>query len=79
MTQGLVDLDWVHWDEGEFRLSGEAVRAPEEEGAVYVYVPAGYRPQDDRHAELAGADCVRVPVEFRRAREKWSVRFCRAT
>lgn len=78
VTQGLVDLDRVCWDEEKLMLSGEAVRAPGEEGAVYVYVPEGFRVvRDGSQAEAVAADCVRVPVEFSRARERWAVRFRR--
>jgi len=77
VTQGLVDLEGVRWDQDELKLSGEAVRAPGDEGAVYVYVPEGFEPQDGSQAEVVAAGCVKVPVEFARARERWAVRFRR--
>ena len=77
VTQGLVDLDRVRWNGRTLALSGDALRAPGEQGAVYVFVPAGYRLREGSTAEAVTEDCVKAPVDFREAREAWSVAFRR--
>lgn len=75
LTQGLVDLEDVRWDGRKRELSGTAVRAPGEQGAVYVYVPEGYELDADAAAEVISPECVRVPLKFRSARKAWVVKF----
>jgi len=77
VTQGLVELAAVKWDGRRGELSGEAARAPGASGAVYVYVPAGYRLRDGDGATTIAEDCVRVPISFTEARAPWAVRFTR--
>jgi hypothetical protein len=75
VTQGLVELDRVKWNERGRELSGEAIRAPEEEGALFVYLPKEFRLAAGSEAEMVASNVARVPLHFRLAREKWSVRF----
>jgi hypothetical protein len=75
ITQGLVELDKVKWNAQKRELSGEAIRAPGEQGAVHVYVPAGYALRAGSQAETVARDCVKVPIEFAAMRAKWAVRF----
>ena len=78
VTQGLVELSDVRWDEEKLTLSGEALRAPGGEGTVYVWVPEGLALGDGQRAQLHGSQCVAVPVTFTEAQQRWSVRFARA-
>ena len=75
VTQGLVDLEDVRWDGRKRQLSGTAVRAPGENGAVYVYIPEGYELHADSAGEMISPECVRVPLTFRGARKTWAVKF----
>ncbi len=77
VTQGLVDLDRVRWDGRRLELSGAAIRAPQEQGTVFVSVPEGYTLREGSAGEMVSAGCVRVPVVFDEARAPWSVRFRR--
>ena len=75
VTQGLVELDRIEWDGGERELSGEAIRAPEEDGVAFVYVPEPFRLAADNEAAMVGPNVARLPVRFSDARETWSARF----
>ena len=75
VTQGLVELDRITWDEQERELSGEAIRAPGEEGAVFVYMPEQFCLAPGRDAASVGPHVVRLPIHFAGTRETWSVRF----
>ncbi len=78
ITQGLVDLENVRWDGRKRELSGTAVRAPGEQGAVYVYVPEGYGLHAASAGEGISPECVRVDLKFRGARKAWVVKFHKA-
>ncbi len=78
VTQGLVDLEDVRWDGRKRELSGTAVRAPGERGAVYLYVPEGYTLHADSAGEIISPECVRVDIRFRGTRKAWSVEFRQA-
>ncbi|MGE5530655.1 MAG: hypothetical protein ACM3VW_00890 [Bacteroidota bacterium] len=75
VTQGLVELDKVKWNESKLQLSGEAIRAPEEQGAIFVYLPKQFRPATNSKAEMVAPGVAKLNVSFSRPREKWSLRF----
>ena len=74
VTQGLVDLADVAWDPERLALRGTGVRAPDETGAVFVYVPPGFRTDDPQPSEAV----ARVDLRFVQTREPWELRFRRA-
>lgn len=77
VTQGLVELDRVAWNPRTLELSGQARRAPGEQGAVFIYVPPGYALRPGSPATTLSPDCVRLPVDFPTATAAWTVGFAR--
>ncbi len=78
VTQGLVELTDVLWDEEKLTLSGQAQRAPGAEGTVLVWVPDGYAVAAGQEVRERGPRCIAVPVHFDEARRGWSAHFERA-
>lgn len=74
VTQGLVDLPEVRWDEAAGTLSGVAARAPEESGTVLVYLPPGWALAADDAAEMVAPCVARVHIDFTEERAPWSLR-----
>lgn len=77
VTQGLVDLRDVRWDEEAATLSGVAIRAPEESGTLAVYLPPGWAPAEGAGAELIAPCVARLRIDFVAAEEPWSLRCMR--
>lgn len=77
VTQGLVDLQDVRWDEGTSTLSGVAARAPEESGTLMVYLPPGWALAEGEAAEMIAPCVAQVRVDFTVEHEPWSVRCAR--
>lgn len=76
VTQGLVELERVKWNEEQRELTGEAVRAPGERGAIFIYVPKDFRlAAGSSEAEMVAPGVAKLTVSFNQARRKWSVRF----
>lgn len=78
VTQGLVELSDVVWDEEKLTLSGQAERAPGASGNVLVWVPDGYVVAAGQEVRERGPRCIAAPVQFDEARHGWSVHFERA-
>ncbi len=78
LTQGLVELTDVVWDEEKLTLSGQAERAPGAEGTVLVWVPDGYAVAAGQEVRDRGPRCIAVPVQFDEARHGWSAHFEKA-
>jgi len=78
VTQGLVELSDVRWDEEKLTLSGQAERAPGAEGTVYIWVPDGYAVAAGQEVRERGPRCIAAPIQFDEARHGWSVHFERA-
>ena len=72
VTQGLVDLRDVRWDEEAATLSGVAIRAPEESGTPAVCLPPGWAPVRAWVPSVA-----RLRIDFVAAEEPWSLRCMR--
>ena len=75
VTQGLVELGKVKWNESKLQLSGEAIRAPQEQGAVFIYLPKQFRLATGSEAEMIAPGVAKLTVNFDQPREKWSLRF----
>ncbi len=78
ITQGLVDLENVRWDDSSLTLSGEAIRAPQAQGTLFIYLPPGYALANAHATETIGPQCVALKVTFASARQKWSLAFQQA-
>jgi hypothetical protein len=78
VTQGLVELSDVRWDEEKLTLSGQAERAPGAAGNVLVWVPDGYAVTAGQEVHERGPRCTAVPVQFDEAQHGWSAHFERA-
>jgi len=77
VTQGLVDLRDVRWDADTLTLSGTAVRAPGETGAVAIYLPPGFGVAGGQVVRMAGARVAWLDLEFAEAEASWSLRLIR--
>lgn len=77
VTQGLVDVRDVRWDERAATLSGVAIRAPEESGTLTVYLPPGWALAEGEAAEMIAPCVARLRIDFADGHQPWSLRCAR--
>jgi hypothetical protein len=74
-TQGGVDLADVRYDAKTRTLRGTARRQKGSRGSIMIYVPDGFAARRARGLKAKGRNLVVLPLVFRGAEEKWSVKF----
>lgn len=77
LSQGLVELAGLSWDEGEGRLAGRLVRAPGIEGRVYLHLPPAWETvSSSAPLRRESGGLWSLPVRFEEKALDWEIR-CR--
>ena len=77
LTQGGVELQQVEWDARSATLRGLCRRAKGTEGAIFVYVPDGYRVDDfgKSGGEMIDPKVARIKLVFSDPILQWELKF----
>ncbi|MFA6110669.1 MAG: hypothetical protein WDA75_18065, partial [Candidatus Latescibacterota bacterium] len=77
LSQGLVELAGLGWDEAEGRLAGRLVRAAGIEGRVYLHLPPAWQPVTASYPlRRESGGLWSLPVRFEEKELDWEIR-CR--
>ncbi|MEN6302812.1 MAG: alpha-galactosidase [Armatimonadia bacterium] len=75
ITQGLAELSNVKWNEDQRKLTGQATRAPEESGTIYLYIPKGFNLRQTKSATMLAPNIAKLDLTFQSPTRRWSATF----